>query len=303
MLKNRLIQIMIILLAGIGLIWGINTVLILNVTGKSIQPDPPLTQTSLSLTQTEESVEPHSACSISGTEAVLLIYEQAGIAPIFQYVYFDFDLPALSVLYIPGNLGVTSQIIPSEVQPTPTLASAYQYLTETYQQQKNQTVIISTLMAQIIFENLSITADHYLILQQEAFQWITEMLGGIQLNLPYAIQVPNSTLMLDAGANILTSEPVFYLATFQASENPAENQISMERMMLLTKGILAQLEKNGGEQLSSKLFTNLGTAFQTDMKITTINQLICFINTLPNQAVHLSAPSTDWFRENMISQP
>ncbi len=298
MLKNRLVQIIMIILAGIGLIWGINAVLIINVTGESIQ-------TSLTEVHPESPVHSDpsgrlsSHCNISGIESLILIYEQPGIPPIFQFVFIDFDLPALSVLNIPGNLIVKSQILPqSAIQPV-SLDAAY---SELKMQNQNRHGVVAALLAQILFENLNITADHYVILQSQAYRQLAEMLGGVWMDIPYPMPVPGSTLVLEPGTTILTAEFVQQMALWSPTGHPEADQLAMERVMLLTRGIAAQMEANGGDHLRPMVLDTLGTSIQTDMKAERFSCIFCAVGWIPDYAIQLSAPHADWFSTHMMNR-
>lgn len=298
MLKNRLIQLIMIILAAIGLIWGVNAVLIINVTGEALQ-----TRLSQTGDQTAEPPPPRDLaghCQAQGEEGILVIYEQTGKTPVVQFVYIDYQLPSLSILTLPDDLSVISQLLPED-QPQPTtLARAHEYLIETYRDDPNQQAIIASLLAQILFENLHITADHYLVLHQNAFQIITDMLGGVQMNLPYPLPVPGTDLMLDPGLTILTGAYAHQLASFSPTGMPEGDQLDMERLMLLSRGILQQMEANGGQQISPHILSALNGSLVTDMKAATLDQARCALAFMPNQSIQLSAPPADWFARNMM---
>lgn len=297
MLKNRLVQIIIIILAGIGLVWGINAVLILNVTGEAIQP-----RVHSSSTETDNPASQLSMnCSTRGTESLILIYEQPGTPPVFQFVFFDFDQPTLSVINIPGNLPVRSRILPQNTEEAIPLDAAYQELKTQHQDVNTSYGIVSALTAQILFENLNITADHYVVLHSNAFHQLTEILGGVQMTLPYPVPLPGTSLVLESGNVILTPEIAQQMALWTPTGHPETDQLVMERVMLMTRGIARQMEANGGDSLRRMALETLDAVIHTDMKAETFSRILCVLAWLPDETIQLSAPTPEWFFNHMMN--
>ncbi len=295
MLKNKFLQIIIILLAGIGLIWGINTVLLMNVTGQSIQTNRPSESVPL-LENEKENIS--SICSLSGSKEILLIYHQPERPIIFQYVYLDFELPALSIITIPNQIRVESKLLDSDPGET-TLLEVYEHFTRQQEASENQKTIVAALMAQILYENFNLAPENYLILEQHAYKDVVNMLGGIQMDLPYPMTIPETTITLDAGDNIITGEAAYQMALIASEDTRDTIRKDMERQMLLFRGITRQIDANGGAFLTAEIYNSLHHLMTTDIKTHTFNDLICFINHISNRSINLSAPEPAWFEANL----
>jgi hypothetical protein len=295
LLKNKFFQIIIILLAGLGLIWGINTILLMSVTGQPIQTNDPLDSIPL---LDNEKTDISSICGLSGSKEILMIYHQPERPLIFQYIYLDFDFPALSIITIPNEIKIKTQLVGSD-QEDKTLLEVYEQLIHEQEGNDNQKTIVAALLAQTLYENFNLSPENYVMLDQHAYKDIVNILGGIQMDLPYPMIIPETTITLEAGENIITGEAAYQLALIASEDTRETIRKDMERQMLLFRGITEQIDANGGTFLTTEIYDSLHHLMTTDIQIHTFNSLICFINHIPNQSINLSAPEPEWFDSNL----
>ena len=110
-------------------------------------------------------------------------------ADAIRLVTIDFDQPSATILAMPAVLWV----------PTPTLVDLgldETYLTNVYKEIYSQTesnserfrhLIATQAMAQTILDNFGFAPDHYLTVDERAFIKSVDILGGIQIDLPEAV--------------------------------------------------------------------------------------------------------------------
>jgi LCP family protein required for cell wall assembly len=110
-------------------------------------------------------------------------------ADAIRLVTIDFDHASATILAMPAVLWV----------PTPVLSDLgldENYLTNVYEEVYSQTesnserfrhLIATQAMAQTILDNFGFAADHYLTVDERAFIKSVDILGGIQIDLPQAV--------------------------------------------------------------------------------------------------------------------
>jgi polyisoprenyl-teichoic acid--peptidoglycan teichoic acid transferase len=221
-------------------------------------------------------------------------------ADAIRLVTVDFDRPSATVLTLPALLWVDASIPGSTSIERIQLATVYNraYLAARGDPQQVRAQKATQAVAQVIIDNFAYPPDHYITVDDSAFIKYVDALGGIEIDLPEAVDgtaeeygyYPAGPQLLD-GTRALNFSRLFHpggMYTYDVWGN-------MQRQNLVIRAILAAMLKPKNWPKIPDLVREARQAVITDMSINLTIDLACMAKEVGEDARMLA------FSEEMVT--
>jgi len=164
-------------------------------------------------------------------------------ADAIRLVTINFDKPSATILAISPSLWVDTPVLADlEIEET-WLRAVYEetYLRVQSESEEFRNQVATQAMAQTILDNFGFITDHYITLDESVFIEFVDKLGGIEVNLPEAVDGSlEGKGIYPAGLQTLDGRRAFNFASlfYPTSKDDIDVWGSMGRQNLIIRGIL-----------------------------------------------------------------
>ena len=218
-------------------------------------------------------------CGQSGVMTVLLLARDVANgeppygADLIRFVRIDFDNQAVRLIAVPRDLWVaTPHLAPLNVDHS-RLGPVYYLQEQASTGTSDQIATTATgAVAQALYDNYGVAADHYLFLEMRFFAQALDQLGGLDVNIPTAITVGGDTF-LTGQQHLDGTRALLYARLLPTSSELDGGWARLDRQNLILKalvstaltpanvlklpGLLAQFQNDFTTDLSPEQITNL----------------------------------------------
>ena len=239
-------------------------------------------------------------CGMSGEMFILFIGQDnaQGLPPFgadaIRVTKIDFDMNRAAVFAFPRDLKL----------PTPNLQSSYgisnYYLGSAYHAvyqrvagQPNPHTISTNAVAQIIFDNFGVLADHYVTLDENFVAKFIDEIGGIDVDIPEKFVTPNYTF--PPGSQHLNGMQTWEYITFE--ENKQDEGKRLKRQDIVFEGVWEKILSPSILSNVLDIYNVISSSMVTDFSVEQILSLSCVFEHLPKNQVTFTT-----FPDNMITQ-
>jgi len=214
-----------------------------------------------------------------------------GLADVIRLIHIDFTVPRVNVVAIPRAMLVE---VPQErisVEGPILLNQAYFFGTPGMGKYAGSGYGAGAL-AEIIQYNFNLQADHYLVVDFKGFSQFIDTLGGIEVDLPVAIDA-GSAGYFPEGKQTLNGEQALRLA--RTRKNYSDN-VRISNQTLIIQGIFERLKSPNILLRLPQLIADLRETVLTDAAPAQIQDALCLIEKLNRSNLNFFQPD-----ENVMS--
>ena len=230
-------------------------------------------------------------CGQSGVMTYLVLASQHFFgnedsgADFIRFVRIDFDNQTVRLIAIPDDILVETPHLAAINVAQSRLGIVY-YLVEqisTGTPAEIQTAA-STAVAQAIYDNYGVSADHYIYFDMEYFVMAIDQLGGLDINIPAAISDGAATF--SPGEQHLDGIRVFHYARIL----PGGGEIiggwnRIDRQNQIVKALTAKLLEPVNIVKIPGLIQQFRNNFTTDLSPELITNLVCMADKVPQDQI------------------
>lgn len=214
-----------------------------------------------------------------------------GLADVIRLIHVDFTVPRVNVVAISRAMLVE---VPQErlsVEGPILLNQAYFFGTPGMGKYAGSGYGAGAL-AEVIQYNFNLQADHYLVINFEGFRQVIDTLGGIEVDLPMAIDA-GSAGYFPAGKQILNGEQALRLA--RTRKNYSDN-VRISNQTLIIQGVFDRLKSPDILLKLPQLVADLKDTVLTDAAPAQIQDALCLVEKLDQSNLNFFQPD-----ENVMS--
>ncbi|MCJ7623815.1 MAG: LCP family protein [Anaerolineaceae bacterium] len=239
-------------------------------------------------------------CGMSGDMFILFIGQDGaqGLPPYgadaIRMAKIDFDTNKAAVFAFQRDLKL----------PTPNLLSSYgiseYYLGSTYhaviQRVANQPdphTLATSAVAQILYDNFGILADHYVTLDENFVAKFIDEIGGIDVAVPEKFVTPIYTF--NPGSQHFNGNQTWEYITYE--ENRQAEAKRLNRQEIVFDGLREKILSPSILSNVVDIYNVVSSSVVTDFSVEQILSLACVFENLPNDQVTFTT-----FPDNMITQ-
>lgn len=142
-------------------------------------------------------------------------------------------------------------------------------------------------VAQAIFDNFAVRPDHYITLKESMLWDVIDILGGVEVEVPVAIEVEG--VQIDAGARTLDGRTAELYVRYLPDTGSVWTRTDRQNAILF--GLHKKLIDPAVIAKLPDLYQEFQDAFVTDLSPEQINALVCMLKEVPaNEVGHSSIP-------------
>ena len=241
----------------------------------------------------EEETEPISgpvsgSCGLTGQKYILLIGQDnnEGLPPYgaeaVRILKVDFDsYKAVSFAFQRDLYLNTPHLNTDYGIKNALLGTVYHYAYQRVGNQPNAHSVATNAVAQVIYDNFDIIADHYITIDQDLISNVINLIGGIEVDIPENLTTESHSF--SAGPQTLTGEQAAAYMSYKASVSDEWNRIKRQDTILN-----ALSEK----LLSTEIVPQLGDIYEevsssviTDFTLEDVMTFICIFKEFPTDEI------------------
>ena len=201
-------------------------------------------------------------------------------ADAIRLVTINFDKPSATIMTLPALLWVNTPALADlgikQLELNLVYNTAFSAVKDSPKEVRDQKA--TQAMAQTILDNFGFVSDHYITLDEEAFVKYVNALGGIEINLPKAVDGTTEGYgIYPAGKQVLDGQHALNFARLFHPDGAAGLDIwgNLERQNLVVKGILAATLKPQNWTKIPSLVKEVNQAVVTDLSLNQTLDLAC----------------------------
>ncbi len=234
-------------------------------------------------------------CGNTGVMRLLVIGRASPItaglygADAIRLVEVNFDTPAVGILTLPVQLWVDTPVLANAGVEKAPLNQVYQIAWETARGEPDpvRSRKATQALAQTILDNFEFVTDHYVTVEEAPFIEFIDQLGGIEVNLPEAVDgTMEGYGVYPSGVQVLSGLRALNLTRLMHPSGQAQPDIwgSLQRQTIVIQGMRDTLLKpeNVGKILD--LAKAIRKAVITDLSVDQAHDLACMVEEVGNQA-------------------
>ncbi len=211
-----------------------------------------------------------------------------GLADVIRIVHIDFTIPQVNVVALPRALLIENPGPNLEVEAPILINQSYLFGTAGMGHFSGSGYGAGAL-AETLQTNFGVTIDNYLVVNFNAFVNFIDRIGGIQVDLPSAIDAKPAAFF-PAGEQWIDGEKALILA--RNRKNSSDNA-RIDAQSLVIQGILNRFTDPSVILDLPGLFTEFSSAVLTDITPNQIQTAVCMIGKLNSDNIQYFNPSTD----------
>ncbi len=211
-----------------------------------------------------------------------------GLADVIRLIHVDFTAPLVNIVALPRALLVEVPPGRIDVNGPMLLNQAYFFGTPGMGKYAGSGYGAGAL-AEAIQYNFNLAADHYIVIDFGGFSQIIDTLGGIEVDLPMAIDA-GSAGYFPEGKQILTGEQALRLA--RTRKNYSDN-IRISNQSLIIQGIFQRLKSPDVLLKLPQLVDDLKETVLTDGTPAQIQDALCLLENIDQTSLNFFQPEED----------
>lgn len=211
-----------------------------------------------------------------------------GLADVIRIIHIDFTKPQVNMVALPRALLIEDPGPNLDVHAPILINQSYLFGTQGMGHFSGSGYGAGAL-AETIQTNFGITVDNYLVVNFRAFQNFIDRIGGIQVDLPNAIDAEPAA-SFPAGEQWLDGEKALILA--RNRKNSSDNA-RIDTQSLIIKGVLNRLTDPSVVLDLPGLFSEFSSAVLTDVTPNQIQTAVCMIGKIDAENIQYFNPSVD----------
>ena len=235
--------------------------------------------------QAEPTAKPISgSCGLTGQKYILLIGQDnnEGLPPYgaeaVRILKVDFDSYKAVSFALQRDLYLDTPHLNTDygIKNSP-LGTVYHYAYQRVGNQSNAHSIATNAIAQVIYDNFDIIADHYITIDQDLISNVIDLIGGIEVDIPEALTTESHSF--SAGSQTLNGKQAAAYLGYKASVSDEWNRIKRQDLILnalseklMSAEILPQLES---------IYEEVSGSVITDFSLEDIMAFICVFKEFP----------------------
>ena len=203
-------------------------------------------------------------------------------ADAIRLVTLDFDQPSATIMALPALLWVDTPALAEfgveETYLTAVYMEAYENRKVTSQRLRHQ--LATQALAQTIIDNFGFVPDHYLVVDERVFVESVDTLGGIEVNLPEAVDGTSEEYgIYPAGQQTLDGISTLNFARLFHPDGVEDLDTwgNMVRQKLIVQAILAETLKLQNFTKIPALADDLMRGVVTDLSLKQTLDLVCMV--------------------------
>jgi polyisoprenyl-teichoic acid--peptidoglycan teichoic acid transferase len=208
-----------------------------------------------------------------------------GLADVVRLVRIDFTIPRVNVVAIPRAMLVEVPESLKNVEGPILINQAYLFGTPGMGKYEGGGYGAGGLAATIYY-NFNLKPDHYLVIDFEGFQNLIDTLGGIEVDLPMAIDAEPAGYF-PAGKQTLDGESALRLA--RTRKNYGDN-VRISNQTIILQGIFEKLKSPENLLKLPELVSEVNETVLTDASMSQIQDALCLVEKLDSSDVHFFQP-------------
>jgi anionic cell wall polymer biosynthesis LytR-Cps2A-Psr (LCP) family protein len=246
-------------------------------------------------TQTLPPTEANMVCGNTGSTRLLVIglttptEDDLLAADAIRLVTIDYDQPSATIMTMPASLWVDTPVLADIGVEQIQLAMVYNraYSAATGYPEKVRSQKATQAIAQTIVDNFGFVPDHYITVDEGAFVKYVNALGGIEINLPEAVDGTSEGYgIYPAGPQLLTGMRALNFSRLfrPGGANDLDVWGNLERQNMVVKGILAATLKPQNWTKIPSLMNEVQQAVITDLSLNQTLNLACMADLVGESA-------------------
>jgi LCP family protein required for cell wall assembly len=208
-----------------------------------------------------------------------------GLADVIRLVHVDFTLPRVNIVAIPRAMLVEIPESLVNVEGPILLNQAYFFGTPGMGKYEGSAYGAGGL-ASTLYYNFNLKPDHYIVIDFKGFQNLIDTLGGIEVDLPMAIDA-ESAGYFPAGKQTLDGESALRLA--RTRENYGDN-VRISNQSIIIQGIFERIKSPENLLKLPELISELKETVLTDFSLTQIQDGLCLLEKLDSSDLNFYQP-------------
>ena len=239
------------------------------------------------------------SCGLTGQRYILLIGQDnnEGLPPYgaeaIRILKVDFDEYKAVSFAFQRDLYLSSPHLNTDYGiKNSLLGTVYHYAYQRVGNQANAHSIATNAVAQVIYDNFEIIADHYITIDQDLISNVIDLVGGIEVNIPE--DLTTSSQSFTAGTQTLSGDQAAAYMGYKASISDEWNRIKRQDLILnalseklLSSEIMSQLDE---------LYEQVSGSVITDFSLEDVLTFICIFKEFPTDEVEYHT-----FTEDMLT--
>lgn len=256
-----------------------------------VQPSPTgvLTPTSTSQPQTPPQA---GTCGQSGVMTILFLARDKSYggnwpygADLIRFVRVDFNNKTIRLIAVPRDLWVETPHLSYLNLDQSRLGLVYFLVEQNSTGTDTEIVTASTnAVAQVLYDNYSVAADHYIFLEMGYFAQAIDQLGGLDVNIPAYISDGVKTFY--AGEQHLDGlQALGYARIIPGGTELIDGWNRMDRQNLILKALIAKLLEPANIAKIPGLIQQFRGDITTDLSPELITDLACMADKVPQDQI------------------
>lgn len=208
-----------------------------------------------------------------------------GLADVIRLIHVDFTVPRINVVAIPRAMVVE---VPESIRGVdgPILLNQAYFFGTPGMGKYDGGGYGAGALAEAIYYNFNLKSDHYLVIDFMGFQNLIDTLGGVEVDLPVAIDA-GSAGYFPVGKQTLDGEEALRLA--RTRKNYSDN-IRISNQSIIMQGIFERLKSPEILLKFPELMSEFMETVLTDASLDQIPDALCLIEKIDNSDINFYQP-------------
>jgi LCP family protein required for cell wall assembly len=189
---------------------------------------------------------PEVNCNHSGVMTFMFLARDvsAGVWPygadLIRFIRVDFSKKTVRIIAVPRDLWVeTPHLDHLKIDHSRLGLVYYRVEQDTIGTKKQIATAATSAVAQAIYDNFKVVADHYIFFEMRDFATLIDQLGGLDVNIPARVTFDDH--IYEAGLQHLDGEYALFYARFLPANELTEGWNRLARQELIFKSLEAKL--------------------------------------------------------------
>jgi len=230
-------------------------------------------------------------CGQSGVMTILFLARDTANgdwpygADLIRFVRLDFNNKTIRLIAVPRDLWVETPHLAALNLDHSRLGLVYFRVEQNTTGTAAQVATASTnAVAQAIYDNYGVAADHYIFFEMRYFAEAIDQLGGLDINIPAAIS--DSAATFSPGEQHLDGNRALYYARMLPAQELTEGWNRMGRQNLILKALIAKLLEPANILKIPGLIQQFREDYITDLSPELITDLACMADKVPQDQIN-----------------
>ena len=215
---------------------------------------------------------------------------------LIRLIKVNFDQKTIAMYALPRDLLMKTPHLAEYQLTQSNLGPAYYYIRDIEGNDHSADVAATSAIAQIIYDNFGIEADHYMTVEESVLTDAIDTVGGINVVVPAAVNndEPDLILHLEPGPQTMDGATAQKYVRYLVTDNSLSDEWGrFDRQAIIIKSLVEKLVTPAVFPKVPELFSEFKQKVITDLTPAQILQMACLAKTIPYDQIKADSITRD----------